>query len=213
MAGIWAPSEATVLLGKVAPLQYPEFGVRLALDLAAITVLTHLLFLNRHGRRDLRDTFVIVNVCVFAALSVIGTQKISAGVAFGLFAILSIVRLRSEPYDNIELAYFFGALTLALINGFEGSKLVLVVVLDCLVLAAVYVVDHSTLRTKTVRRRKVTLDSVETDLDALTISLSERMGVDVLSVTINEVDYVHGTTTVVVRHVADKNAPREPSPE
>ena len=137
------PDESvTILLAKVAPVHYPEFALRLALDVVAIGILTHLLFLRRHGRRDLRDTFVIVNVCVFAALSVIGTQKISVGVAFGLFAILSIIRLRSEPYDNIEIAYFFGSLTLALINGFEQSQIVLVVILDAFVLATVYVIDH-----------------------------------------------------------------------
>ena len=154
---------------------------------------------------------MIVNVCVFAALSVIGTQKISAGVAFGLFAVLSIVRLRSEPYDNIELAYFFGSLTLALVNGFEGGKLLVVVILNALVLGTVYVVDHKTLRTKTVRRRKVTLDSVETDPAVLATTLSQRMGVEVVNVTINEIDYVHGTTTLVVRYMADPNGAPEPS--
>jgi hypothetical protein len=200
---------AVFILAKVAPLHYPEFALRLALDLVAITVLTHLLFLKRHGGRDFRDTYVIVNVCVFSALTVIGTQKISAGVAFGLFAILSIVRLRSEPYDNVELAYFFGALTLALVNGFEGSKLALVATLDLLVLATVYVIDHRTLRTTTVRRRKVMLDSVETDVDALTSELSERVGVEIVSVAINEIDYVHGTTCVVVRYVAGPRTPRD----
>lgn len=199
------------LVGKATALHYPEFALRLALDLVAITVLTHLLFLKRHGGRDFRDTYVIVNVCVFSALTVIGTQKISAGVAFGLFAILSIIRLRSEPYDNVELAYFFGALTLALVNGFEGSKLVVVAILDILVLATVYVIDHRTLKTTTVRRRKVVLDSVETDITTLTRTLSERMGVEIVSVAINEVDFVHGTTVVVVRYVADSKTPREPA--
>jgi hypothetical protein len=200
---------AAFLLLKVTPLHYPEFAFRLALDLVTITVLTHLLFLKRHGGRDFRDTYVIVNVCVFSALTVIGTQKISAGVAFGLFAILSIVRLRSEPYDNVELAYFFGALTLALVNGFEGSKLLVVAILDLLVLATVYVIDHRTLRTTTVRRRKIMLDSVETDVEALTSELSDRLGVEIVSVSINEIDYVHGTTCVVVRYVAGSQTPRD----
>jgi hypothetical protein len=200
-----------VLLAKVEPLHYPQFAVRLALDLVAIAILTHLLFLQRHGRRDLRDTFVIVNVCVFAALTVIGTQKISAGVAFGLFAILSIIRLRSEPYDNIEVAYFFGSLSLALINGFQQSKLGTVVILNALVLGTIFVVDHKTLRTKTVRRRKLTLDTVETDQETLKTMLSDRLGVEIVSISINEIDFVNGTTSVVVRHVADPTAPPEPN--
>lgn len=202
----------TVLLAKLAAVDYPEFALRVGLDLVAIAILTHLLFLRRHGRRDLRDTFVIVNVCVFAVLSVIGSQTISIGVGFGLFAILSIIRLRSEPYDALEVAYFFGSLTLALVNGFEGSQISLVIILNALILATVYVIDHRTLRTKTVRRRKVTLDTVENDADALRTTLSERIGVEIVSVTINEIDYVHGTTSVVVRYVADPKTPLDPSP-
>ena len=205
----------SILLAKVAPVDYPEFAWRLALDLVAIGILTHLLFLHRHGRRDLRDTFVIVNVCVFAALSVIGSQKISVGVAFGLFAILSIIRLRSEPYDNIEIAYFFGSLTLALINGFEKTQVAIVLILNALVLTTVYVVDHRTLGTKTksIRRRKITLDTTETDPDALKTMLAGRMGVEIVSVVINEIDYVNGTTSIVVRYAADPNTPREPVPD
>lgn len=202
----------TVLVAKLAAVDYPEFALRLALDLVAIAILTHLLFLRRHGRRDLRDTFVIANVCVFAVVSVIGSQQIGIGVGFGLFAVLSIIRLRSEPYDNIEIAYFFGSLTLALVNGFGKSQVIFVVILDALVLATAYVIDHRTLRTKTVRRRKVTLDTVETDVDALRTMLSERIGVEIVSVTINEIDYVNGTTSVVIRYVADPKTPHDPSP-
>ena len=204
-----AAAAYVALLGKIQPLHYPEFAIRLALNLVSITILTHVLFLRRHGRRDLRDTFVIVNICVFSVLTVIGTQKISAGVAFGLFAVLSIIRLRSEPYDNIELAYFFGALTLALVNGFEQSKMETVVILDALLLSTVYVIDHVTLKTKSVRRRKITLDTVETDPDALSVLLADRMGVEVVSLAINEIDYVNGTTSVVIKHVADPKTPDE----
>jgi hypothetical protein len=49
------------------------------------------------------------NVGLFLALVVITARDVSAGVGFGLVAVLSIVRLRSEPFTNGELAYFFVA--------------------------------------------------------------------------------------------------------
>ncbi len=42
--------------------------------------------------------------------------------------------------------------------------------------------------------------------------LAERMGVEIVSVTINEIDYVNGTTSVVVRYGADPDTPRDPAP-
>ena len=97
-------------------------------------------------------------------------------------------------------------------NGFQQSKLPAVVILDVLVLATVYVIDHRTLKTRSVRRRKVMLNTVETDPEALSAMLADRMGVEVVSLAINEIDYVNGTTSIVLKHVADPKTPDDARP-
>ena len=42
--------------------------------------------------------------------------------------------------------------------------------------------------------------------------VAERMGVEIDSVAINEIDYVHGTTSVVIRYLADPRTPRDSAP-
>ena len=88
---------------------------RLALDLLAVSALVYGLFLPRHRRVDLVVVYALFNIGLFLALVVISAGEVSMGVGFGLFAVLSIVRLRSEPFSNRELAYFFVALVLALV--------------------------------------------------------------------------------------------------
>ena len=88
-------------------------------------VLAYGIYYRRHGRRDLVVIYAMFNVGLFLALVAISSGNVSAGVGFGLFAVLSIVRLRSEPFSNGELAYFFVALVIGLVCGIDVGGLVL----------------------------------------------------------------------------------------
>ncbi|MDA0167514.1 DUF4956 domain-containing protein [Solirubrobacter taibaiensis] len=171
--------------------------MRLGLDALALAALLYGLFLPRHKRMDLVVVYTLFNLGLFLALVVISQGQVSMGVGFGLFAVLSIVRLRSEPYSNRELAYFFVAIVLALVCAIDIGNLALAGVLVATVLLAAWAVDHPRL-TKPVRHLRVTLDRIVGD-DALHDVLEERLGGRVLDATVLEVDYVRETTVVDVR--------------
>ena len=100
--------------------------LRGCLDLGTISVLALTLFQRRHQRQDLVAVFVAFNVGLFAVLTFLASSRLSAGVGFGVFGVLSIICLRSETYANIEIAYFFLALATALVNALPGRPLALV---------------------------------------------------------------------------------------
>ena len=170
---------------------------RLGLDALALAALLYGLFLPRHKRMDLVVVYALFNLGLFLALVVISQGQVSMGVGFGLFAVLSIVRLRSEPYSNRELAYFFVAIVLALVCAIDIGHLALAGVLVAGILLATWAVDHPRLSSTSTGVR-VTLDRVVTG-EALTRALQERLGAPVLSANVIEVDYVRETTIVDVR--------------
>lgn len=172
----------------------PRFGI----DLAAILLLAYALFFCRHRRSDLAAAFVLLNVSVFLTILVITGGDVGLAVGLGLFAILSIVRLRSETFSPTELGYFFIALALALINAIEVSGLELALALDGLALGTVLVVDRRRDQ-RSGRETLVTLELVFSDHDALRRHLSERLNVEVLDVQVLEIDYVRDTTRVSLR--------------
>jgi hypothetical protein len=156
-------------------LSYPaELALRLALDLGAIAVLAGALFQRRHGRMDLVVVYTLFNVGLFLALAVIARGEIGVGVGFGLFAVLSIVRLRSEPYSNRELAYFFLALVLALVCALDIGPLGLPVALAAVALAAAWAIDHPRLEAP-ARHAEVVLEVAEADEGALRGHLEARL--------------------------------------
>lgn len=173
--------------------------LRLCLDLATISVLALALFQRRHSRHDLLAVFVSFNVGLFAVLTFLSSSQISAGVGFGVFGVLSIIRLRSETYANVEIAYFFMSLATALVNALPGRPLALSVGLDAAILLTLYFVDSPSLRRATVTSL-IVLDRVHVGDEALHRDLSGRLSADVLATKVLEVDYVRETMRVEVQH-------------
>jgi Domain of unknown function (DUF4956) len=180
--------------------------VRLAIDAVAAGALVYGLFLPRHRRMDLVVVYALFNVGVFLALVVIAAGEVSMGVGFGLFAVLSIIRLRSEPFSNRELAYFFVALVIALVCAIDLGSPVHAAALAGAALAAAWAIDHPRLSRPT-RRLEVTLELVFSDPDALRRHLEERLNAPVTDVSVLELDYVRETTRAEVRY---REEPRTP---
>ncbi len=185
-----------------------ELAVRLAIDLAAVAVLVLAIFLPRHRRMDLVVTYTFFNVGLFLALSVIAGGEVGLGVGFGLFAVLSIVRLRSEPFTNRELAYFFMALVLGLVCAIDLGSPLTAALPATVALAVAWVVDHPRL-SRPARRVELVLELVFADDAALHRHLEERLNADVTDVTVQEIDYVRETTRACVRYAPRPAAPRE----
>lgn len=177
---------------RAEPPEYGEFLLHLGIDLVFVAILLYAFF-RRHRRRDLVMSFACFNVGFVVVLGVIFSIEIGLAVAFGLFAILSIVRLRSEPYNNIELGYYFVALALALVNGMHLDDVPFVLLLNVVLVLTTLAMDRPTFVEGT-ERRVVTLDAAYPDAESAHAALSERMRAEVIDVAISEVDYVRETT-------------------
>jgi hypothetical protein len=175
-----------------------DLAFRAVLDLVSMTLLTLALFLPRHGRRDLVTVFWMFNAALFCVLLVISGGDIGVGAGLGLFAVLSIVRLRSEQYRNVEIGYFFVSLALALVTGLAPS-LLMTAALCAGLLLVVTVVDLGRLFPP-ARSVEVVLDTVLEDEAELRMELGRRLAGLVVDVSVLQVDYVRMTMSVSVQY-------------
>lgn len=175
-----------------------DLALRLGIDVAGVSALVFGLFHPRHHRMDLVVVYVLFNVGVFLALSVIVAGELSMGVGFGLFAVLSIVRLRSEPFSNRELAYFFVALVIGLVCALDIGHPAYAGLLAGVALLVAWAIDHPRI-SRPSRRLELVLERVFADDDALRDHLRERLRAPVLDLTVHEIDYVRETMRVEVR--------------
>src|SRR3982751_7099967 len=120
--------DVVLAAGRPGPLGAGDLLVRAAVDVVALLALTAGLYARRHSGRELLMVHVCFNIGLFAALTMITTGKFAAGVGFGLFGVLSIIRLRSQTFSTAEMGYFFLALVIALVDGLSGRDVILSIV-------------------------------------------------------------------------------------
>jgi hypothetical protein len=144
----------------------------------AIFVMTYVLYFRRHWRADLLLSYVALNIGIFVTMSLLTQVRVEIAVGFGLFAILSIIRLRSSAVTQQEVAYYFLALVLGVVNGVGVPDRGLVVAMNVVLLLTMLVFDSKPLRDRS-RRMDIRLDGVYTNEAALIAELELRADADV----------------------------------
>ena len=170
----------------------------IAADLAAVTVLVFGLYFPRYQRKDMVVAILSLNVGVMAVATALASSDVSAGLGLGLFGVLSIIRLRSSEIAQEEIAYYFSALALGLLAGFEVDPAWLTPALMAAVLGALFIGDHPLLFADS-RQQLVNLDSAFTNEAELEHYLQALLGAEIVKVKVKKVDLVNDTTSVDVR--------------
>lgn len=171
----------------------------IAADIMAITVLVFALYFPRYQRKDMVVAILSLNIGVMAVATALASSEVSAGLGLGLFGVLSIIRLRSSEIAQEEIAYYFSALALGLLAGFEVSPLWLSPLLMTAIVVALFIGDHPSLFPHN-RQQSVNLDTAFTDETRLAARLEELLGGEILKLKVKKIDLVNDTTSVDVRY-------------
>lgn len=166
---------------------------RFGIDLGAMLLLVFGLYYRRYRDKELVTAAALFNVFVFAVLSVLSSVEFGLAAGFGLFAILALFTLRSEPISKTEITYFFGSVAIAVICSVSGTTLPFVGAVVAIVLLGAWLIDHPSIL-RSVDGIKLTLDKIDghalSDPAAMRTELSQRLGVDVMSYQITALDYI-----------------------
>src|SRR4051794_8694580 len=184
---------------------------RLGLDALSMLLLVGWLYRRRLAAPEMALVFTALNVGLFAAVTSIGSGHFPTGVGFGLFGLLSLVRLRSAAFTLKDVAYTFIALVLALVNGLPERSITMTVGLNVVLLAALWFVDETRNRQSPTRVMRLTLDHVAATPAEAALRVTEVMGADPLDVVVEDVDLVRETTRVAVRYAVLPGSWRPPA--
>jgi hypothetical protein len=170
------------------------------LDVLAVLILVFVLYFPRHRRKDLVVSYLGVNIGVLAVAEALSSSTVNAtGLGFGLFGVLSIIRLRSFELDQQEVAYYFVALALGVLGGVPITPDWLAPALMAALLVAIFVGDHPLLFAG-YRVQTVTLDEAIADEAQLVARLEGLLGARVHRHAVRRLDLVNDTTVVEARY-------------
>lgn len=171
----------------------------LVVDVVTMAVITFGIYYRRHRRSDLVLAYMALNIGLFTVgVLVVNQAAVGVGFGFGLFAILSIVRLRSDQVAHQEVAYYVISLVVGLLNGMSFQDRWLVNLLNVAVAVLMLLLDNGVVLPNS-QRMLVTLDTVHATEDDLRADLECRMNCKVLVVIVQQVDYVRETMMLDVR--------------
>jgi hypothetical protein len=130
----------------------------------------------------------------------IADSPIGIGIGFGLFAILSIVRLRSDEATWNEIGYTMVSIVIGLVNGLTVINLELKLLFSVVLLMAIYVADHPAILPSSENLRlKFTVDRLIFGKIELEDYLSKVLNAEIKDLIILEIDTVREIMVVDVR--------------
>lgn len=181
-----------------------NFFISIALNLLAIIVILRLIYLPNYGNKDFMFTFFLFNIVVFLLTYLLNHIKISMGAAFGLFAIFSMLRYRTEDISTKDMTYLFVVIAIGLIGAiklefYEQSLIYAIIILS------VYALDGNILMkreySKTITYENIALIIPE-KYDELITDLSNRTGLKIHRISITKIDFLQDAAIIKVYYYA-----------
>jgi Domain of unknown function (DUF4956) len=171
-----------------------NFVFSIVLDLVGMGLLVFAFYYRRYHDKELVTAASLFNIFIFSVLAILSNVNFGVAAGFGLFAILALFTLRSEPLTKIEMTYFFGSVAIAVICSIQGGSQIFAASVVALVVTGTYVIDHPRML-QSVGGAKITLDRIDnrilSDPKAVCADLSTQLGVEVLSYQVMQLDYIN----------------------
>ncbi len=177
-----------------------HFLIRLAVNALAVIVLVRVVYFPINRKKEFYFTFFLLNALVFIVIFLvnIGTT-IGTATGFGLIAIFTLLRFRTETISMKDMTYLVIVLVLATINATMTGPVYEMIAVNSFIIVLTYSMDKEWL-SKSIHSREIELSSLEhimpQDMDKLVASLRVSTGLDVQRVKIESVDLVRGRARI-----------------
>jgi hypothetical protein len=179
------------------------FLLRLSINIITMIVLIRYVYYNTYQKKDSFFTFFLLNFIVFLLAYMLDKTGgfNSIGSAFGLLAAFSLLRFRTETLTMKDMTYLFIIMALALINSVMKGTYLEIILLNLLIIAAVYVVDGNRLirnqQSKTVEY--YSLENIRPDQqNQLITELRDRTGLDIQKIIVEHIDFGKGKAIIKI---------------
>ncbi len=198
-------SGAAAQTGTALALLNVDLLLRLGLDLACVIVLIRLIYYRTYKRADLFLTFFSFNLIIFLIAFLLNSVEMSLGAAFGLFAVFSMLRYRTEGISTKDMTYLFLAIALGLIMAISDGGWVELSLIGVTVLVCTQVLEGSWLADREFAQQ-VLYDNIKLisahSRQELIDDLRIRTGLAVHRVEIQEIDLLKDAARMTVYYHA-----------
>ena len=178
---------------------------RLLIDLAALTGIVWGGYRRGGGRGSHLLTLVTFNVVIFVVTHLLNEVEMTMGAAFGLFAVFSLLRYRTEGISSRDMTYLFLVIALGLVTAVGAGRVSVLLGIALSLTAMTWIIESGWL---TGRERSHVLIYDDVRLlgadarDRLILDLRERTGLPVQRVEVEEIDLLRDVARLTIFYPA-----------
>lgn len=183
--------------------EFSNFLFGFALNLLVALVVVRFIYYPSTRNKSYVFTFLAFNTVIFFVLRFMASIEIGIGVGFGLFAIFSILRYRTDPIPIREMTYLFLISALPLMNGasIDNALWPQLVIANLAVLVILWVLEKEWGFTYEASKQIVyeKIELIHPDCRAeLLADLETRTGLRIKRIVVGKIDFLHDTANLKV---------------
>jgi len=174
---------------------------RFFLNSLSVIALIKFIYYFIHKKSSYLFTFFSFNLIIFVISFLFNKVEMSMGAAFGLFAVFSMLRYRTESLDITEMTYLFLSIAFGLLNALISANWYEILLIDLLILGFIivfeskWVANHESSKKIIYDRLDLLAKSDKTDL---LLDLSKRTGYSVTKVEVDSMDLLKDVAMLVI---------------
>ncbi len=179
-----------------------DFLVKLLINSVAIVILVRFCYYKHSRHRAYATSFMLFGTGVFLITAMLHATKISMGFAFGLFAVFSMLRYRTESITIKEMTYLFLVISIALLSAVGPMLPYELAMLNGFVCLLAYISETSLLL-PLLHEREIQYEKIENitpqNSALLMADLKERTGLDIKYVEIISANFLRDTARIKIQ--------------
>jgi hypothetical protein len=176
------------------------FYFNLLIDLLTVIIIVIFIHYRNYRKKNTLFTYFLFNISIFLLTFLLNEVKMSMGAAFGLFAVFSMLRYRTEGISTKDMTYLFIVIAIGLISAIRLEYYELGII-NGILIAATFILDGNIIIkrefSKRVKYEKIEMIKPENH-QALIDDLIERTGLNIHRIAIKGVDYLRDVANIEV---------------
>lgn len=184
-----------------------EFTIRFMINFFSIALLCYGCYFRLNKNANVAGSFVLFGIGIFVITYLLHSADMSMEFAFGLFAVFTMLRYRTESISIKEMTYLFLVTAIALLTSvgrMDYSSLITLTLLLCII---AYLVDTRVMQGH-FRQQRVSYERIENikpqHRTQLIADLQERTGLNVIEVNILHIDFLKDMAELEVKYLPNE---------
>ena len=154
-------------------------------------------------------TFLAFNAIVYFIMGLFTSIELSIGAGFGLFALFSILRYRTETVPIREMTYLFVMVALPILNSvlFESGEYSRIIAINLMLIIVIWILENGWGFKSEPMQKEVLYEKIEFvkagRKEEMIADLKQRTGLDVFDVEVDRIDFLRDTAEIKIFYFED----------